>query len=64
MRKIKLRDVLDVRRGTSVAGKYYATEGDLIRLTLGHFNYSNGGFKDNTAKDNIYYSGKVKKNLY
>lgn len=60
MNKMKLGDIIDVKRGTSVAGEFYASAGPLIRLTLGNFNYPNGGFKENTSKDNIYYIGKVK----
>lgn len=60
MKRIKLGEVLDVRRGTSLPGKYYSTEGNLIRLTLGNFDYPNGGFKQNCSKDDIYYSGKVR----
>lgn len=60
MRKIKLGEVLDVKRGASISGEYYATEGDLIRLTLGNFNYPGGGFKPNTSKDDIYYAGPVR----
>ena len=58
--RIKLGDVLDVKRGTSLAGEYYSTSGDKIRLTLGNFQYPNGGFKDNTSKSNIYFIGDVK----
>lgn len=60
LKKVKLGEVLDVRRGTSLAGKYYATSGDKIRLTLGNFNYPHGGFKVNTSKDNIYFNAPVK----
>ena len=58
--KVKLKDILSVKRGTSLSGQYYATSGDKIRLTLGNFNYPNGGFKTNTSKDNIYFSAPVK----
>ena len=58
--KVKLKNILSVKRGTSLAGQYYATSGDKIRLTLGNFNYPNGGFKSNTSKDNIYFSAPVK----
>ncbi len=51
---------MEVSRGTILAGEFYATEGELIRLTLGNFDYQRGGFKHNTSKDNIYFSGKVK----
>ena len=47
MRKIKLGDILDVKRGASLSGEFYAEEGDKIRLTLGNFNYPSGGFKEN-----------------
>lgn len=59
MKKIKLGDVLDVRRGASLAGEYYSEQGNLIRLTLGNFNYPRGGFQDNTSKKNIYFVGSV-----
>ena len=29
-------------------------------MTLGNFDYSRGGFKINTSKDNIYYTGEVR----
>jgi len=51
--------LLDVTRGMSLPGSNYATSGELIRLTLGNFDYSGNGFKENTSKDNIYYSGSV-----
>ena len=60
LKKYKLGDLLEVTRGASLSGEYYSTEGDLIRLTLGHFDYQNGGFKDNTSKDNLYFVGPVK----
>lgn len=59
MEKVKLGDILDVRRGTSLSGKYYAISGDKIRLTLGNFNYPNGGFKNNTSKRDIYFTGEI-----
>lgn len=58
--KYKLGELIDVRRGASLAGEYYATEGELMRLTLGHFDYQGGGFKDNTSKDDLYFTGFVK----
>jgi len=58
--KVKLKDILSVRRGTSLSGQYYSTKGNKIRLTLGNFNYPSGGFKDNTSKDNIFFIGPVK----
>ena len=58
--KYKLGELIDVRRGASLAGEYYATEGELMRLTLGHFDYQGGGFKDNTSKDDLYFTRPVK----
>ena len=58
--KYKLGKLVEISRGASLSGEYYATEGELIRLTLGHFDYQNGGFKDNTSKDNLYFIGTVK----
>ena len=60
LKKYKLGELIDVRRGASLAGEFYATEGELVRLTLGHFDYQDGGFKDNTSKDNLYFTGPIK----
>ena len=60
LKEYKLGQLLDVTRGASLSGEYYATEGKYIRLTLGHFDYQNGGFKENTSKDNLYFTGDVK----
>ena len=60
LKKYKLGELLDVKRGASLAGDYYATEGEYIRLTCGNFDYNNNCFKPNTSKDNIYYTGTVK----
>jgi type I restriction enzyme S subunit len=57
--KHTLGELLDVTRGMSLPGSNYATSGDLIRLTLGNFDYDGNGFKENTSKENIYYSGVV-----
>ncbi len=59
LRRTKLGELLDVTRGASLPGTYYTTSGSLIRLTLGNFDMA-GGWKENTSKDNIYYSGKVR----
>ena len=58
--KYKLGELLDVSRGASLSGEFYSSAGELIRLTLGHFDYQNGGFKENTSKDNLYFVGPVK----
>ena len=60
LKKYKLGKILDVTRGTSLSGEYYATEGDYIRLTCGNFDYQNNCFKENTSKDNLYYIGEFK----
>ena len=61
LQRCRLGDLVDVTRGMSLPGEYYSTEGLFIRLTLGNFDYARGGFKANTSKDNIYYSGDVRK---
>ena len=55
--KYKLGEILDVTRGASLSGEYYATEGEYIRLTCG---YQNNCFKENKSKDNLYYVGDFK----
>ena len=56
--RYRLGDLIEVTRGQSLAGEYYAEEGDCKRLTLANFDYQNGGFKEDTSKTNIYYVGK------
>ena len=58
--KYKLRDLVDVTRGMSLSGQFYAEEGEFIRLTLGNFNMNGGGFKKNTSKTDLYFTGTVK----
>ncbi len=58
--KIKLGELLEVKRGVSLAGEFYSETGEKIRLTLGNFDYPNGGFKNNISKTDIYFTGKVK----
>ena len=60
MKKIKLKEVIDVKRGMSLAGKHYSYEGSIVRLTLGNFRYPQNGFKLNTSKDDIYFNGPYK----
>lgn len=60
MKKIKLGDVLDIKRGMSLSGEYYSTEGKYIRLTLGNFTYPESGWKENQQKNNIFFTGQVK----
>lgn len=58
--KYKLGDLLDAKRGTSLVGNNFATSGKYIRLTCGNFDYKNNVFKENTSKENIYYTGSVR----
>ena len=60
LRKYKLGDLVEVTRGASLSGQFYAEEGELIRLTLGNFNMNGGGFKENTSKTDLYFTGPVK----
>lgn len=63
MNKCKLGDILDVKRGASLSGKFYANNGEKKRLTLGNFDYPSGGFKENDSKENIYFIGEVKEDF-
>lgn len=60
LQKYKLGELLDVKRGTSLAGEFYATDGKYVRLTCGNFDYVNNSFKENTSKADIYYVGNVR----
>ena len=60
LEKYKLGEMLDVTRGASLSGEFYATEGKYIRLTCGNFDYQNNCFKENKSKDNLYYIGDFK----
>ena len=60
MTKYKLGELVEVTRGASLSGQFYAEEGKLIRLTLGNFNMNGGGFKENTSKTNLYFTGIVR----
>ena len=60
MTKYKLGELVEVTRGTSLSGQFYAEEGKLIRLTLGNFNMNGGGFKENTSKTDLYFTGTVR----
>ena len=60
LKKYKLGELMDVKRGASLAGEHYATSGEYIRLTCGNFDYQNNSFKANTSKDNLYYTGPIR----
>ena len=60
LKKYKLGEILNVTRGASLSGKFYAAEGEYVRLTCGNFDYQNNCFKENKAKDNLYYIGDFK----
>ena len=54
MTKYKLGELVEVTRGASLSGQFYAEEGKLIRLTLGNFNMNGGGFKENQKVASIF----------
>lgn len=58
--RYKLGDLIEVTRGQSLAGEYYAEEGEYIRLTLANFDYQNGGFKEDKQKSDLFYTGPVR----
>lgn len=60
IQKIKLGDVLDIKRGPGLSGKFYSEKGTKIRLTLGNFKYPECGFKNNESKKDIFFTGTVK----
>ena len=60
LKKYKLGDLVEVTRGMSLSGQFYSETGTLIRLTLGNFNMNGGGFKENTCKTDLYFTGPVK----
>lgn len=60
MKKYKLGELIEVTRGASLNGNYYATSGKYIRLTCGNFDYRNNCFKENISKDNLYYTGEFR----
>ena len=60
MLKVKLGDILEIKRGMSLSGEYYSTEGKYIRLTLGNFCYPASGWKYNTSKEDLYFTGYVR----
>ena len=39
LKKYKLGEILDVTRGASLSGEFYAAEGEYVRLTCGNFDY-------------------------
>ena len=61
--KHRLGELIEVTRGASLSGEYYAEEGKLVRLTLGNFDLNGGGFKLNTSKTDLYFTGPVKENF-
>lgn len=51
---------MEVTRGMSLSGEYYSTKGELMRLTLGNFDYHKNCFKEDKSKENLYFTGEVK----
>ena len=60
LKKYKIGDLVQVTRGASLGGEFYATQGNYVRLTCGNFDYRNNCFKENQSKDNMYYTGGFK----
>ena len=60
MKKYRLGELIEVSRGASLSGEFFAKEGRYIRLTCGNFDYQSNCFKENTSKDNLYYIGEFK----
>ena len=60
MKKYKLGELIEVSRGASLSGDFYAVSGKYIRLTCGNFDYRNNCFKENTSKDNLFYTGEFR----
>ena len=60
LKKYRLGELIEVTRGASLSGEFYATEGKYVRLTCGNFDYRNNCFKENKSKDNIYYVGNFR----
>ena len=60
LKKYKLGELVEVTRGASLFGQYYSESGEYVRLTLGNFNMNGGGFKENTSKSDLYFTGTVK----
>ena len=60
LKKYRIGDLVQVTRGASLGGEFYATQGNYVRLTCGNFDYRNNCFKENQSKDNIYYTGGFK----
>ena len=57
--RYKLGEILDVTRGASLSGEFYATEGEYIRLTCGNFNYQNNCFKENKCKHSVNHVANI-----
>ncbi len=60
MKKYRLGELIGVSRGASLKGDFYAASGKYIRLTCGNFDYRNNCFKENTSKDNLFYTGEFR----
>ena len=60
LKKYKLGELVEVTRGASLSGQYYSESGEYVRLTLGNFNMNGGGFKENTSKSDLCFTGTVK----
>ena len=60
LKKYKLGELIEVTRGASLSGEYYAAQGEYVRLTCGNFDYRNNCFKENKSKDDLFYTGSFR----
>lgn len=62
--KHKLGELIEVTRGASLSGQFYAEEGELIRLTLGNFNMNGGVLKRTLPRRTCIIQVLSKTSLY
>ena len=55
--RYKLGEILNVTRGASLSGEFYATEGEYIRLTCGNFDYQKTALRKINPKTIFIISG-------
>ena len=60
MKKIKLWEILKVKRWASLSWEYYSDKWEKIRLTLWNFDYPWKWFKVNSSKNDLFFIWQVK----
>ena len=63
LKKYKLGELIEVTRGASLSGEYYATQGEYIRLTCGNFDYHNNCFKEHYNKTPLFAVRYIPQNM-